>query len=323
MCRNPILRVATALLAAWIAAACAPAAAPDPAAPFAAPLSNRTEPHEHDEANVQAHSHLAESDVTETLEVVIVPSELTVGPNRFAVGLFDSEGAAVEDATVHFHYFDLTDAQAPALESEADATRLQTPDGTTIFAHEREFSHAGLWGVEVQAHFADGRSALKRVRFEVVADSPTLKVGARVPAVDTPTAASANGDLTRITSAPQPNPAFYATSLAEALDAGAPTALLFATPAFCMTRFCGPSYEIASELQKQYGDRVTFLHVEIYTGLPNPAANNWEIAPAMAAFGLSTEPWLYLIDADGEVAYRVEGLFTADEIAPHLMALLE
>lgn len=43
----------------------------------------------------------------------------------------------------------------------------------------------------------------------------------------------------------------------------------------------------------------------------------------MAAFGLSTEPWLYLIDAAGTVTYRVEGLFTADEIAHHLLALLE
>lgn len=250
----------------------APAAAPAPApdASFAVPVSNRTDPHAHDVEGGQAHSHLPESGVTETLEVAIVPSELAVGPKRFAVGLFDAQGVAVQDAAVHFHYFDLTDAQEPVLQSEADVTRLQMPDETTIFAHERMFAHAGAWGVEVQVHFKDGRTALRRVRFDVVADSPTLKVGARVPAVDTPTAASAHGDLARITSARQPNPAFYATSLAEALDAGAPVVLLFATPAFCMTRFCGPSYETASELQAQFGDRVCFLHVEIYTGLPNP-----------------------------------------------------
>ena len=49
-------------------------------------------------------------------------------------------------------------------------------------------------------------------------------------------------------------------------------------------------------------------------GLPNPAANHWEIAAAMAAFGLTTEPWLYLLDQSGRVAYRVEGMFSADEI---------
>jgi hypothetical protein len=104
---------------------------------------------------------------------------------------------------------------------------------------------------------------------------------------------------------------------------GKPTVLLFATPAFCQTRFCGPAYEMTSELQQRYGDQINFVHVEIYTGLPNPAANNWEVAPAMTAFGLSTEPWLFLIDRNGVVFYRVEGLFTTDEIEQYIPALLD
>jgi hypothetical protein len=258
------------------------------------------------------------------LRVVLVPSELVLGPNRFAVGLFDSTGQMVHDAIVHFQYFDLSNPSAPRAESEADAVRLQTPDGlTTIFAHERNFDRAGNWGVEVQARFPDGTSAVQRIGFQVLATSSTLKVGQPVPRLDTPTAVEVNNDLTRLTSASEPNPAFYRMSLAAAMTTGKPTVLLLATPAFCQSRLCGPSYETTSALQKRFGDRLNFVHVEVYTGLPDPAANNWQLTPAMQAFGLQTEPWLYLIDRNGTVVYRVEGLMTADEVAGHIQALLD
>jgi hypothetical protein len=257
------------------------------------------------------------------MEVALVASELVVGPNRFAVGLFDGKRGVIHDAVVHFHYYDLSDPATPLLESEADATPLQTPDGlTTIFTHEREFKQAGEWGLEVQASFPDGTAAVRRISFEVLADSPTLKPGQSAPALATRTSAEVNHDLSQLSSAPNPNPAFYELSLAEALASGKPTVLLFATPAFCQTRFCGPAYEQASELQSRYGDSFNFVHVEVYTGLPNPAANNWEVAPAMTAFGLTTEPWLYVIDADGTIVYRVEGVFTTAEVERHLLQIL-
>jgi hypothetical protein len=41
----------------------------------------------------------------------------------------------------------------------------------------------------------------------------------------------------------------------------------------------------------------------------------------MLAFGLTTEPWLFLIDAEGKIVYRVEGIFTTAEVERHLQAL--
>jgi hypothetical protein len=43
----------------------------------------------------------------------------------------------------------------------------------------------------------------------------------------------------------------------------------------------------------------------------------------MDAFGLSTEPWLYLLDHSGVVTYRLEGLFTVEEVEQHILALLD
>lgn len=309
------------ILTCLLLAACSSGALSEPDATFGEPISNRTELHEDDEHDHE-HVHVDAEDATEPLEVVLVTSELIVGPNRFAVGLFDGDRQVVHDADVHFHYFDLSDPSAPALESEADAHALQTPDGaTTIFTHEREFARAGDWGVEVQARFPGGTAALKRIGFEVVAESPTIRPGQTAPAFDTPTAAEADGDLSTITSAFEVNPAFYEQSLADALSSGRPTVLLFATPDFCQTRFCGPAYEQLDDMHARYGQDINFIHVEVYTGLPDPSTNNWEVAPSMTAFGLTTEPWLYLIDATGTVTHRLEGIFTTAELEPHLQAL--
>ena len=43
----------------------------------------------------------------------------------------------------------------------------------------------------------------------------------------------------------------------------------------------------------------------------------------MTAFGLTTEPWLYLIDAGGSVFYRVEGIFKTAEVESQMQALVE
>ena len=65
------------------------------------------------------------------------------------------------------------------------------------------------------------------------------------------------------------------------------------------------------------GESINVLHVEVYAGLPDPAQTDWQLAPIMGAFGLATEPWVYVMDAEGTIVYRAEGVFTVDEIMAH------
>jgi hypothetical protein len=111
-------------------------------------------------------------------------------------------------------------------------------------------------------------------------------------------------------------------SLDQAIASGKPTVLLFATPAFCQSRLCGPAYDVVEQVRKDVGDSANFIHIEVYAGLPNPAATNWQVVPAMQAFGLSSEPWVFFIDHTGTVIYRIEGLVTAEEIERHLKSLV-
>jgi hypothetical protein len=318
-------RIAAGICGVLVLAACGDGAGTSPEPTFARPLGNQVTVHQDEDGHDHAPASSATTPATTQaqMQVALVPSELVIGPNRFAVGLLDAAGQVIDDADVRFRYFDLSTAGMPQFESEAEATRLMTPDGATaIFAHNRSFDRAGAWGVEVHAQLSATQSAIKRIGFDVLAASPALRVGQAAPALDTPTAASANGHLERLTSAREPSAGLYQVSLAAALENGKPTVVLFATPAFCQTRFCGPAYDVTASLLARYGSAANFVHVEVYSGLPDPSANNWQIAPTMAAFGLATEPWLYLLDASGVVAYRVEGLFTEVEIEAQLQALL-
>lgn len=315
MLRN-IYKVFVVLILGVFLASCTASSSPTPETEFGEALSNKTEDF-HNEGEV--HRHVNPEHATAQIQLVLVPSEIIVGPNRFAVGIFDQGGNMVHEAGVHLHFYDLTDHSNPFFESEADAYSLSTKRGdVTIFAFDREFSHAGDWGVEVEVTFPDGSEALNGIRFFVEEDSPSIKPGDKAPVIHTPVFADVDQNLSLLSSAERPNPAFYTTSLDESLSSGRPTLLLFATPAFCQTRFCGPAYDIFNELFQVYKYDINFIHIEVFTGLPNPALNNYAVSPAMQKFGLESEPWIFLIDKDGVVLYRVEGLFTVEELKTNI-----
>ncbi len=316
--KRVIGRTGWLIVAAWLLVAAGCGSGDDAGNTFGDPLSNTVDVHEDGDAG-EGHDHLVPEDLTATLSVTLVSSELVLGPTRFAVGIFDGEGSLILDATVHFHYYDLTDSENAVLESEADAERLVAPDGlTTIYAHEREFSRAGDWGLEVEARLAEGGAAFQSIGFRVADDTPSLGPGEAAPALDTLTLADVDQDVSRLTSSESPNLELHRSGLAEALANDDPTVLLFATPAFCTTRFCGPVYDMLSELQPLYADRLNFVYVEAFSNLPDPALSGLEPSPAMIEFGLESEPWLFFIDPDGTIVYRVEGFWTSAEIVQQL-----
>jgi len=291
---------------------------------FGTPVSNQVEPHDDQDHGEGEHTHLDPDEVTGKMSVGLVPSEMVVGPNRFAVGLFDEQGNLITDAEVHFHYYDLRDPDKAVYESDADAQRIQSPDGqTTIYTHDREFESPGLWGVEVEARLANGEAAKHRIGVEILEDSATLSPGDKAPYIHTPVLNDVGLDASQLTSAQEPLPGLHETSLDAALDNDRPTLLLFATPAFCETRFCGPAYEMIGELQQDYADKINFVYVEVFAGLPDPAVTGWQATAGAQAFGIQSEPWVYLLAEDGTIVYRLEGLFTAAEIEQQLQKRLD
>jgi hypothetical protein len=86
---------------------------------------------------------------------------------------------------------------------------------------------------------------------------------------------------------------------------------LFATPQFCQSRVCGPVVDVAAEVQRDYGDRAQFIHMEIF----NDNDPNKGVRPQVRAFGLPSEPWLFVIDKNGVIRTEIEGAFSVGELS--------
>jgi hypothetical protein len=147
------------------------------------------------------------------------------------------------------------------------------------------------------------------------AKDPIPEVDERAPEVQTDTVASAGGDVEAIDTR-RPTSDMHA-DFSEKLGKK-PVALLFATPQLCQSRVCGPVVDVALQLRSRYGDRVEFIHQEVYTD-NDPAKG---LRKPLQEFGLPTEPWLFVVDGDGRITARLEGSFGLDAFEQALKTAL-
>ena len=148
---------------------------------------------------------------------------------------------------------------------------------------------------------------------QVLAESSTPKLGETVSPIEHRTAADV-ADLTEISTSPDPLPEMYQTSVAEALAQGQPFLVVFATPAFCQSRICGPVVETVASLIPDYGEDITFIHIEPYDLDLIRGGGNFEPSVEAKAWGLPSEPWVFLVDASGRLTAKFEGIVTHEEL---------
>jgi hypothetical protein len=258
-------------------------------------------------------------------EVIPIPvsSELVVGDNRMLVNLIGSANEPLVDPAraVELRLYDLVvDPATPTATTQAQHTA--TIEGQPgLYRAQVSFGRPGEWGLEAVVTEPDGTTRIGRTVFPVREAGTTPPIGADAPASDTPTAAT-EADITQISTDDDPDPDFYRQSVAGALDADEPFALVFSTPAFCATAQCGPTLDIVKTAAADYKGRMSFIHVEPYRLhsvegqlQPELSAENRPIPiDAVNEWGLPTEPYVFVVDADGKVAAKFEGIASAEEL---------
>jgi hypothetical protein len=277
------------------------------------------------------------------VEPVFAFSEAVAGRNRIAIGLVRNNTPLNDPgAKVHLRFFNV-DETNPRPQGDTDATYYGQGLPAAFYVAYPTFDKPGNWGVEIQVQLpGQAQPTTRRFQLEVKATSDVPNIGQPAIPVKTLTVKDVP-DLAQLSSGTNPDPAMYQISLDQALASGKPTALLFATPAFCRTATCGPSLEVLQGLQKTYGDKINFIHVEVYkypfgqsVQLQQQAADKAAkekrdltpderragLADAMVAWHLESEPWLFLIDAKGIIAARFEGGMTKEEVGPMLEKLI-
>jgi hypothetical protein len=135
-------------------------------------------------------------------------------------------------------------------------------------------------------------------------------VGEAAIKVHTQTGADVSGDLTKLSTRIPPPRDMLATDFADVVGKK-PVVLLFATPALCQSRTCGPVVDIAEQVRAQNGKGVAFIQQEIYQD--NDPGKPYR--QQVLAWRLPTEPWAFVIDRHGKVAARFEGVFSVGELA--------
>jgi hypothetical protein len=138
---------------------------------------------------------------------------------------------------------------------------------------------------------------------------PVVAPGEKVPAINTPTVESAGGDISKIDTR-VPSDDMHTVSLKDALKQKKPIVLIFATPKLCASRVCGPVVDVAEEVHHEVGNDVIFIHNEIYKD--NDINKGYR--PQVAAFGLTSEPFTFVIGPNGRVVKQLQGPFVADEL---------
>jgi len=214
----------------------------------------------------------------------------------------------------------------PTGEGQAPTITLPTDGHGVYSANPVTFPQVGFWQVTVQGQLQDG-TPFSTQTAEQVLDAPTVvSVGDPAPHTKNPVMGDADVAPVAIDSRAQgdesiPDPELHHTSIADAIDAGRPALVVFSTPVYCVSRFCGPVTDLVQQLADEYSDRADFIHIEIWkdfqAGELNQAAVDWLMSDA----GDFREPWTFLIGSDGRIAGSWDTVVTRGEIEPLLQAL--
>ncbi|HWH24936.1 MAG TPA: hypothetical protein VNW68_08605 [Candidatus Limnocylindria bacterium] len=312
--------IAVALAAAVLAVAVALAACSQPPADMFTPEADMFTP----EPEVTPRAGYPGWPPDEQFELIPIPisTETAVGPNRFLLNLIDQQNESLvsADRPVTLNFFDLAaDPATPVTSVEADY--LPVADTRALYRASVDFSSAGEWGVEAVTSESDGGQRMGRMVFTVRESTTTPPIGAPAPGSETPTAATP-AEIAAISTDDQPEPDFYATSVAGALAAGEPFLLIFGTPAFCATATCGAALDNVKAVAADYREGVDFIHVEPYQleivdGSPRLVLSeqNFPIpVESVTEWGLPTEPYIFIVDSSGNVTAKFEGVASEDEL---------
>lgn len=258
---------------------------------------------------------------------VPVSSEFRVGDNRTIFSVLDPTGqkpVGAPDRTLSIGYRG-PNGETIAAASQTFTWAIEGVNG--VYIGRTAFPSAGAWTAEVTTEAPGSPTATQRFSFDVKEKTTVVAPGDPAPSVDTPTLDDVGGDLARISTDTKPVRRFYETSVAEALAAKEPFVLVFATPKFCKSATCGPTLDKVKPVAAAHPE-MTFINVEPYqlqlTGDQlQPVLSEGQLTPVAAAtaFRLLSEPYVFVVGADGKVASSFELVFAPEELEAAIAAV--
>lgn len=264
-------------------------------------------------------------------------------PQRVQLGIFGSDGEGVRVVSggtieLSFEYLGADGSGEPVTGPSATAEFIAVPGseppgelptlsaGNGVYeAEDVVFDQVGMWSVKITAEI-DGVGRQLSASLPVAEESAIPAPGDPAPRTDNLTIdsnvrkgaidsrADGGGEI--------PDPDLHRWTVADAIEEGRPALVLIGTPAYCTSRLCGPEVDELQRLADAYPDRAVFIHIEVWKNYnAQPQVINEGAAEWLLRDDNMTEPWLYLIGADGIVIDRWGSLFDVSEVEAALEAL--
>ena len=280
----------------------------------------------------------------EELIVQAANYEVVAGePSRFIAGVLTPDQLFVSFGSVEIEFFYLgtregagTAEQGPSvtatflpIDAGTGATEdtpraVPASEGRGVYAAEVTFDRAGFWAAQLTAELG-GKRQTGQAMFEVYEQARYPAVGEKAPKTENLTMDSKDAPTEAIDSrardgAKLPDPELHDITIAESIRRKEPALVVFSTPVYCVSQFCGPITDMVSELRADYSDRANFIHVEVWRDFQETVVNKGAAEWIYRNKDL-TEPWVYLIGSDGTIEARWDNVATREEIEPLLRDL--
>ena len=208
-------------------------------------------------------------------DLVVAPTQqvFNEGKNRYGFGVFTVDHGNVSDADVAIYAArpnGKAEGPYPATIHSLATPRVRREDDDPgprcreVRLHDRrEHAEQGEWQILAMFREDDGSYTYARVPSAVVGKFPDVpQPGDEAPMMHTPTTDDVGGDLTKIDTR-QPPSSMHDVDYADVLGKK-PVVLLFATPALCSSRVCGPVVDITEEVKNERPDDAVYIDMEIY-----------------------------------------------------------
>ena len=212
---------------------------------------------------------------------------------------------------------------APGDMHEAVARFARFPDGVRGFhVTSIDFATVGRWSLILHIPSEDGFTDIG-IAIDIPPDTLAPSVGDAAPASASRTLLDVP-NIADLSTGDEPDPGLYIISLADAVGADKPFVVVFASPGFCTNAFCGPQAEVLSEVRSIFGDQANYIHVDLYENPEQVRFGEDPIeTPILEEWGLHTDEWTFVVNAEGIVVARFEAFAPLAEVEAALAAVLE
>ena len=252
----------------------------------------------------------------DSLSVLIISSDHSIGQNRLGFAIIDNDGISINNNLKEVSIKNINSETKELINTKYEKWFT----GRGVYRSNIELSEPGGYELKITTEFDLTGTAL----FEVKENSSTPSIGTKPQIIKTKTAFN-NEEVSQISSDPNPDLSLYDISYEQSINNGLPTVVIFSTPSLCVSGTCGPLLDYVKEISEMYKQDCDFIHVEIFEDFFNKNLDDLEsltLSSPVEAWGLPTEPWIFLIDKNGFLMNKYEGFIPKDQLQNEVIFLV-